>query len=194
MPRLNELIPQAEVLLALEPEEVASAILEVLNSDPNEARHFHPGNFAGSHVGSRQAPYPQEFWADIMRASGEAFMWLEREGLIARNVESSNYSAGWHFVTRRGSALRDREAVRRYHQASMLPKALLHERIAERCWMSFVRGEYDTAVFQAFKEVEIAVRQAGEYQNSDYGTGLMRSAFHVDTGPLTDTSGEKAEQ
>ncbi len=64
MPRLNELIPQAEVLLALEPEEVAAAIFEVLNSDPNEARHYHPGNFAGSHVGSRQAPYPQEFWED----------------------------------------------------------------------------------------------------------------------------------
>ena len=194
MAYLIELIPEAEVFLALEPEEVAAAILEVLNSDPNEARHFHPSNFAGSHVGSRQAPYPQEFWENIMGAFGEAFMWLEREGLIARNMEASNYKGGWHFVTRRGGELKDREAVRRYRQASMLPKALLHERIAERCWMSFVRGEYDTAVFQAFKEVEIAVRQAGEYKNSDYGTGLMRSAFHVDTGPLTDTSGEKAER
>ena len=60
--------------------------------------------------------------------------------------------------------------------------------------MSFVRGEYDTAVFQAFKEVEIAVREAGEYQNADYGTGLMRRAFHVDNGPLTDASDEKAER
>ena len=194
MPLINKLIPKAEVLLALEPEEVAAAILESLNGDPKEARHFHPGNFAGSHVGSGQAPYPQEFWADILRAFGEAFMWLEREGLIARNVEASKYGAGWHFVTRRGSKLRDQKAIRRYHQASMLPKALLHERIADRCWMSFVRGEYDTAVFQAFKEVEIAVRKAGGYKNSDYGTGLMRSAFHVDTGSLTDTSGEKAER
>ncbi len=66
--------------------------------------------------------------------------------------------------------------------------------IAKKCWLTFLRGEYDTAVFQAFKEVEIAVRQAGEYGNSDYGTGLMRSAFHVDTGSLTDTSDEKAER
>lgn len=191
---LNELIPQAEVLLALEPEEVAAAILEVLNSDPNEARHFHPGNFAGRHVGSRQAPYPQEFWEDIMGALGEAFMWLEREGLIARNVNSNNYSAGWHFVTRRGSALRDRDDVARYQQAAMLPKSLLHDRIAEKCWMSFVRGEYDTAVFQAFREIEISVREAGGYSNAEIGVPLMRAAFKKDDGPLTDRTAERAEQ
>ena len=150
---LNRLIPDAEVLLALEPEELAAAILEVLNGNPKEADSFHPPNFSGRYVGSNSAPYPREFWVRILLAFGEAFTWLEREGLIARIVESSQYAAGWHFVTRRGRKLKTREDARIFQQSSLLPKPLLHERIADRCWMSFIRGEYDTAVFQAFKEV-----------------------------------------
>ena len=176
-------------MLNLEPEEVAAAILEVLNSSPKEAGNFHPGNFTNALVGF-QSPYPAEYRDSIRKAVAEAFMWLQREGLIARHVEPMTYSAGWHFVSRRGVELGTRDNVRRYRQASMLPKAMLHERIAERCWMSFVRGEYDTAVFQAFKEVEIAVRQAGEYSNANYGVNLMRDAFRVDDGPLTEMSDE----
>ena len=97
-------------------------------------------------------------------------------------------------MTRRGRELTSRDDVARYRQAAMLPKSLLHDRIAERCWMSFVRGEYDTAVFQAFREIEIAVREAGGYSNADLGVTLMRAAFKIDVGPLTDRTAERSEQ
>ncbi len=193
VPRLDELIPDAEVLLALEPEELAGAILEVLNSSPSDVNNFLPGNFARSLFGLPEGPYPLEHQDAIRNALAEAFMWLEREGLIARNIESSSYGPGWHFVSRRGRGLTTREDVSRYRRASLLPKSLLHDRIAERCWMNFVRGEYDTAVFQAFKEVEIAVRQAGGYSDSDYGVDLMRRAFKIHDGPISDTLTERAE-
>lgn len=66
---------------------------------------------------------------------------------------------------------------------------------------AFLRGEYDTAVFQAFREVEIAVRSEGEFQEDDIGVALMRAAFRpVDRekttfpSPLTDTKLQIAEQ
>ena len=194
MSRLDELIPEVDILLALEPEELAAAILEMLNSSHEDPNNFHPSNIVGTYVGTNQAPYPREAWEDVEKALGEAFMWLQREGLIARRMDGSAYPAGWHFVTRRGRELSERQAVRHYRQASMLPRSLLHERIGERCWVSFVRGEYDTAVFQAFKEVEIAVREAGGYSDSDYGVSMMRKAFAVDDGPLTDGSSERSER
>ena len=40
-----------------------------------------------------------------------------------------------------------------------------------------MRGEYDTAVFQAFREVEVAVRAGGSFGPNDYGTEMMRDAF-----------------
>jgi uncharacterized protein (TIGR02391 family) len=63
----------------------------------------------------------------------------------------------------------------------------------------FRRGDYDVAVFQAFKEVEVAVRKAANakkagYPDSDVGTALMRKAFHPETGPLTDMAVVRAER
>ena len=46
---------------------------------------------------------------------------------------------------------------------NLLPKGLLHPLVIEKVYAAFLRGEYDTAVFQAFREVEIAIRTAGEY-------------------------------
>ena len=50
------------------------------------------------------------------------------------------------------------------------------------------QGSYDTAVLEAFKQVEFAVRKAESYAENDHGTDLMRKAFNVDNGTLTDQS------
>jgi uncharacterized protein (TIGR02391 family) len=50
------------------------------------------------------------------------------------------------------------------------------------------------AVFNAFKAVEVAVRKAGGYANTDIGVDLMRKAFHPDTGPLSRPSDTPAER
>jgi uncharacterized protein (TIGR02391 family) len=51
-----------------------------------------------------------------------------------------------------------------------------------------VRGDHDTAVFQAFKEVEKAVRAACGYGNDMVGKKLVTKAFSVEDGPLSDRS------
>lgn len=76
----------------------------------------------------------------------------------------------------------------------MLPKRMLHPVIAQKVWATFLRGDYDTAIFQAFKEVEVKVRSAGGFGVEELGTTLMRRAFHPDEGPLTDTSVPSAER
>ena len=57
-----------------------------------------------------------------------------------------------------------------------------------------MRGEFDSAAFQAMKAVEVSVRDAGGFGNNPVGVALMRQAFAVDTGPLTDTGVERGEQ
>jgi uncharacterized protein (TIGR02391 family) len=65
-----------------------------------------------------------------------------------------------------------------------------------------MRGEYDTAIFQAFREVEITVRAKGGFGLNDLGVDLMRNAFRptsgkgktVNPGSLTDTQIPIAEQ
>ena len=67
------------------------------------------------------------------------------------------------FLTRRAVAITDQTAFEAFRKASALPRELLHPVIAERAWPNFIRGDHDTAVFQAFEQVEVAVREAGRF-------------------------------
>lgn len=177
------------MVLALEPEELAGVVLEYLNaieaSDPGRLNRY---NFGLPHT---VAGYPGPSQTAVGRALMEAWVWLEREGLITPQPGKGGL---WIFVTRRGKALSGRSNLDAFRRADLLPRHLLHPVIAQRVWSQFLRGEYDTAVFQAFKEVEVAVREASNYGSTDIGADLMRKAFNEAGGPLRDPSAPVAEQ
>lgn len=181
--QLHDLIPDPEKLLALEPEELAGVVLEILNSvtqdeDNNSLNRI---NFINHNTVQQ---YSHQFKDPILHALTEAWVWLAGEGLIAPRPRET--SGTWVFVTRRGKRIKNTTDFTAYRQSDILPKKLLHPVIAQKVWSAFIRGEWDTAVFQAYKEVEVAVREAGCFAPTDYGVTLMREAFHSEKGPLRD--------
>jgi uncharacterized protein (TIGR02391 family) len=66
-------------------------------------------------------------------------------------------------------------------------------RAQEDVWALYHRGKYDTAVFEAMKGVEVTVREASKL-SSLLGHALMRKAFDVEDGPLTDKTAERSER
>jgi uncharacterized protein (TIGR02391 family) len=186
---LHELLPDPEDLLALEPEELAGVVLQYLNSlSPMERGQLNRYNFS---LPNTVEGYPAKYRDRLSRALMEAWIWLEREGLLAPEPGSPG---DWVFITRRGKLLAKADDLLRYRQGNLLPRHLLHPRIAQKVWASFLRGDYDTAVFQAFKEVEMRVREAGKFAESDLGVPLMRKAFEAQSGPLSDTVAPIPEQ
>lgn len=187
---IYSLIPKADAVLALEPEELAGVVLQYLNSlGPDESGLLNRYNFTLSHT---VKDYPQEFHEQLNKALMEAWVWLEREGLLAPRPGDS--SGNWVFITRRGKELGEAKDLERYRKANILPKGRLHARIAQKVWASFLRGDYDTAVFQAFKEVEVRVREGGRFSETDIGVPLMRKAFEPKLGPLSDKNTPLPEQ
>jgi len=187
--KLYDIFPDTDALLSLEPEELAGIVLEFLNSlgeSGNQLLNRH--NFGLSNTVDG---YPQERKEEISKALMEAWVWLENEGLIV--PKPASFGEGWMFISRRGRQVYNREGLERYRQSNLLPKKLLHPVIAQKVWAPFIRGEYDTAVFQAFKEVEVAVREAGGYLPTDTGVTLIRKAFDH-SGPLADQGIPIAEQ
>lgn len=182
---IYKIIPDPETLLSLEPEELSGLLLEYLNSIPDKSMEMHRGNFLSNH---NVFGYPKEYHERIRQAFTEAWVWLEREGLIAPKSE------GWIFITRRGKRLRNSTDFAAYRKANLLPRQLLHPLVAERVYSDFLRGDYDSAVFKAFKEVEVAVRKAGEFALTDIGISLIRKAFDPSSGPLTNPAVPPAEQ
>ena len=188
MPTLFDLIPDAAVVLAMEPEELAGVVLEMLNAEGgNLPKAVHPANLTNA---ATLGPFDPEKRDSIGFATAEAWNWLLREGMVAAKPGDQ---FGWYFVTRRGAQLKTRKDIGDYRKSIELPRSMLHPQILEACWAPYFRGEYDTAVFKAFRELEIEIRAASGLPSHLIGTDLARKAFHED-GPLSDKSTPTAER
>ena len=180
---IYNLIPEHDILLGLSPEELAGPLFECLKSlsETSQGRKKLNRQFVSS--SQMVEKYPQQHRADIKAALLEAWMWLEHEGLVVSR------SDGGISISRPGQNLGNADDVRTYRQEKLPPKQLLHSKIAEEVSALFARGKYSDAVFKAFKEVEVAVREAGGHSHDDFGTDLMRKkAFHPQLGTLTDAN------
>ena len=162
--------------------------MEYLNSlSASEQENLNRYNFSLEHS---VAEYPQEHHDALRQALMEAWVWLEHEGLL---VPKPGTQGEWLIISRRGRQLRTRDDVSAYREANRLPRQQLHPRITQKVSASFLRGDYDTAVFQAFKEVEVRVREAARCADTDVGVRLMRKAFDKN-GPLADAEAPEAER
>jgi len=190
---LQNLIPDPDTLIRLEPEELGGLLLRVIASKGGGCA-YHPTNFE-SEIFQPRVPngYPAHFGNAIGDAIREAVAWLEGQALLVWS-DNSNGQHGWRKASRRGKRLADAESWSAYRQASLLPKALLHPRIGDAIYFDFARGDYSTAIFKAFKEVEVAVRTAASLDPGDIGTKLMAKAFNPENGPLTDLDQEAGER
>jgi len=120
----------------------------------------------------------------------EAWTWLEREGFL---VPKPGDSIGtWVVLSRKAQAMTGDAELASYLQARIFPTNL-NEVLMRLVRPMFLRGDYDTAVFRAFKEVEVQVREKGKLGNQLIGRELMVNAFGP-TGPLTDKEAPKGEQ
>jgi uncharacterized protein (TIGR02391 family) len=122
----------------------------------------------------------------------EAWNWMMNYGLLAPKTGEPCRRLDISYPCVRKAA--DTSRLRDVRTATLLSPKLLHARIVETAWPTFIRCKYDTAVFEAFKEVEVALRTAGGYDAKVIGVSLMRQAFHLDHGPLTDMSLPEAER
>jgi uncharacterized protein (TIGR02391 family) len=194
MKSLPQLIPNVDHLLGMEPEELASVLLIALSSQ-RQNNKVHLSNFISGTLSSQPHPasYTDHRRDEIELAITEAWNWLEVQGLLLP-APSTSGPAGWRVFSRRAESMHTPEDVQQFAKSRRINREALHPKIADKVWSAFMRGEYDTAVFQAMKAVEISVREAGGFGPGDLGTDLMRRAFHEDNGSLTDTSAEKSEQ
>ena len=184
-----------KVLLSLAPEDLGGVLLPILKELPGRLSGYIFVN--EKHLFQGDGSYDFSLKDRVSRAIMEAWSWMITAGLLA--PDPGQLPGGdWVFLTRRAEEIHDKAAFEAFRKASALPRSILHPVIADRAWPNFHRGDHDTAVFQAFREVEVAVRDAAGGVDAKlhdmYGTDLMRAAFHQDKGPLTDKSQSKAER
>ena len=196
MYELPRVIPDVEVLLALEPEALGAKLLFLARRRSPPLDVFLPSQlndelWPQTTLPNQQTAYPRESREAVDLALSEAWAWVEAQGLI---VGANRGPLPWRRLSRRARRFEIEAEFARYAVARMLPKDALHARIADKVWLAFMRGEFDVAAFQAMKAVEVIVREAAGLGNNLIGVALMREAFAPDRGPLTDDGAERGEQ
>lgn len=209
--KLFDMLPDAEHLLSLKPEELAGPLLVSLID--NVKNNLNDKTVSPNIIGydnmkreigrsSYRIPnlnYPSGCRDEVLFALMEAWQYLFSKGYIAlkpKNLAgiSDAGTIPTYFITRRGEEVETLEDYEAYRKADLLRKHQLHDIIAEKVWSIFAQGSYDTAVLEAFKQVEVAVREAGGYTKDNYGRVLMETAFNVNNGKLTDEHLHESEK
>lgn len=192
MKELPKVIPDVQMLLALTPEELASKMLFLLRK--RGERMFHPGNLEIELWPSHSQPeYPRQHEGEISLAIAEAWAWLHAQGLVVP-AEGMNGQNGWRRLSRRAQSMESEADFTSFKVGRLLPREILHPKIADPVWRAFMRGEFDVAAFQAMKAVEVSVRDAAGLGGNLIGVKLMREAFSPEGGPLTDMNAEGGER
>ena len=195
--KLVELIPDPEVLCALEPDELGLRMLPVLATWREHHMTLlslhgvleawvggrYPGEYSGRHQGA------------VETAVREAWAWLEGSAMLVATTEYMETN-GFTSLSRRAQKLAKEPDVLRAAAVRRIHKDGLHVAIREDVWSLYHRGKYDTAVFEAMKAVEVSVRNASGLATGLVGVKLMRSAFQPspNAGPLTDANADGGEQ
>lgn len=99
-----------------------------------------------------------------------------------------------YFPTKKGFRFLEREFRRVVEQYALMPESYVHPKIVSKSFSLLNVGQFESAVLQAFKTIEISIRDKINAQCEDVGVKLIRKAFHPDNGPLTDVELPRAER
>ncbi|MEP9354880.1 TIGR02391 family protein [Xanthobacter sp. KR7-65] len=182
---IADILPDADVIQALEPDELGLRMLPWLASLPAAECEL---GAALRQMDSAYGPRAD----DVKWAVREAWAWLEGAALLI----TSPQFVGHHDVrrlSRKAQRLAKEDQSGRVTVPRHLPKGPLHPSIREEVWALFHRAQFDTAVFVAMKGVEIAVREASGLK-AELGIALMRRAFDKNAGPLRDVNAPEGER
>jgi uncharacterized protein (TIGR02391 family) len=191
-----DLLPPADQLVLLPQEAVGGLLLEFLNQrrlpEPDHRDDILVVKLTNV-AADPLAGYAGDRGFEVGRVLAEGWAWLESESLVSR-FPGNDRPAHKYFVTRRGRDLRTRSEVAHYRVGrEVLPTRNLDRQLAEVAVPLFFLGRYDSAVFEAFKEVEVRVRAAAGAGPDAHGTDLVTDAFKPG-GPLSDSTLPKGEQ
>ena len=191
MPALRTLVPEARSVLEMQTADLAGYLLEVLlSAGPMDSGIWNRRNYcmqaSREYVNAGEPPN-----MDVGIACSSAWAWLEANGFICKHPEQDN---DWYIPTSRGKTLRTHQDLRTYMTSEQLPESLLHPELLVNVRPLYFQSRFETAVFEAFKTLEVTIRNTAELGHDLVGVALASRAFHSDDGPLTNLATEKGER
>lgn len=99
-----------------------------------------------------------------------------------------------YYPTKLGLRFPERQFRRVVGEYALMPESYVHPSIVNRCFPLMTHGHYESAILEAFKLIEIAIRERIHGNTGEVGTRLIRKAFNADKGQLADMSTPVSER
>jgi uncharacterized protein (TIGR02391 family) len=185
---IREHFPNFEDIENSRPDDLGAEI--VLELQTREGHFFSPSNFPRE-LASRYKS--DRMSTEFGSAVHEAMAWARRELLLIADP-SAEIPSDALILSRRGRIF-TRGEIARLRLERILPDLLLHERIRQVCIDIFNTGHHQAAVFEAFRILEVAIREAAGFGQHEHGEAMINNAFNEKTGgPLVDATLPESEQ
>lgn len=125
-------------------------------------------------------------------ACSEAWCWLYSNGFICQHP---SHDSTWVSLTRLGKHHYEKAiSLKNWMAERRLPEEFIHPSLHPTALRLYRQELFDTAVFEAFKLLEVSIRQAAGLGDECLGTKLAARAFNPESGPLTDMAAEAGER
>ncbi len=163
MRALCDFVGSEREVTAMSAAELAGAILESIRREPGNG-NYHPQSVTFALHPLRDPP-------EVRRAISEAWQWMLRELVLVP------IGGGHCQLSRLGEDLV--RTPRAWHEVTahgLLNSALIHVDVRAEVEVLFLRGRYDTAIFEAMKALEIAIRTKSGAPAGMVGVQLARHA------------------
>ena len=191
---INDFFSDPEVYLEIELEEAALTLLHFLkvrvSEHPNKMIHRRDISVEIAMLfrqsTSTRQPIPRE--NEFMQKIAGAFDYLKFNCLLSAKVEQENS----YVITEKGWATEGDSDLETSRLLKMFVDKQLHQRVIDSSYDSFLRQDYDNAVFKAFRALEDRVRMEAGLTKETIGRGVMNTAFK-DGGTLRDPTEHKTE-
>ena len=188
IPMLDELVtylPRVDDLLSLAAPQLDGILLKCIaqratSTDPIAAKYVFEDEIVGLYPIGVKASFQNSTAAN--GALMEAWQRLLSAGLI---MQAPGQAARMMTLTAKGREAAGSVRFEEITVRQMLRREMLHSDLQGSVYENFASGNYDTAVRDAFVELEIAVRDGAKLPASLVGVKLMREAFNPNTGKLT---------
>jgi len=98
------------------------------------------------------------------------------------------------FPTKKGFQFLETEFSKVVRNWTILPSSYVHPDVMDRSFELLAKRQFESAVLQAFKCIEIRIREKTGFPKDEVGVRLIRKAFDPLSGPLADPSLPVAER
>jgi hypothetical protein len=174
----RERFPTVEDLFRGSPEDVGAELVFYLQERSSTTAEGNIPGYLAHLYQLRGTDFP------LLILVAEAIAWAKRALLV---VSDLSQPPGWIALSRAGESF-TRETLNQVRLRDLLPDFMLHSAVRAICLDIFNTGHYEAAVFEAFKTVEIPIREAAGLPEPEHGRPMAAKAFKAEGGLLTDPS------